>query len=69
MVFLIQATQNRDTLALQIKLSEVILALEGARDELAAVARKSDGAMESIAEDIRLRAALPDQAVEDRSVK
>jgi low affinity Fe/Cu permease len=28
MVFLIQATQNRDTLALQIKLSELILALE-----------------------------------------
>ena len=36
MVFLIQAT-NRDTLALQIKLSELILALEGARNELAAV--------------------------------
>jgi Low affinity iron permease len=28
MVFLIQATQNRDTLALQIELSELILALE-----------------------------------------
>ena len=42
MVFLIQATQNRDTLALQIKLSELILALEGARNELAAVEKQPE---------------------------
>jgi low affinity Fe/Cu permease len=60
MVFLIQATQNRDTLALQIKLSELILALEGARNELAAVERQPEGALEHIAEEIRQRAGVPD---------
>jgi low affinity Fe/Cu permease len=68
MVFLIQATQNRDTLALQIKLSELILALEGARNELAAVEKQSEQALESIAEDIRERANAS-QASGDPMVK
>ena len=67
MVFLIQATQNRDTLALQIKLSELILALEGARNELAAVEKKSDAALETIAEDIQLRAGIAEQDVTNRT--
>ena len=36
MVFLIQNTQNRETLALQVKLSELIISMKGARNELAA---------------------------------
>ena len=37
MVFLIQNTQNRDTLALQIKLSELIVAMKGADNKVAAI--------------------------------
>jgi low affinity Fe/Cu permease len=59
MVFLIQATQNRDTLALQIKLSELILALDGARNELAAVERQSEASLEDIAKEIHAQATDP----------
>ena len=34
MVFLIQSTQNRDSEAIQLKLDEIILALDSARNEL-----------------------------------
>ena len=46
MVFLIQNTQNRDTLALQIKLSELIVAMKGADNKLAAIEDATDQELE-----------------------
>lgn len=46
MVFLIQNTQNRDTLALQIKLSELIVAVKGADNKLAAIDDATDEELE-----------------------
>ena len=37
MVFLIQNTQNRDTLAIQLKLSELVLAMKGAENKFASI--------------------------------
>jgi low affinity Fe/Cu permease len=42
MVFLIQATQNRDTLALQLKFDELILATKNARNSIAGIEDASD---------------------------
>ena len=42
MVFLIQNTQNRDTTALQIKLAELIVALEKADNKFAMIEEASD---------------------------
>ena len=46
MVFLIQNTQNRDTMALQLKLDEIIIALENARNELVAVEELTEQELE-----------------------
>jgi low affinity Fe/Cu permease len=56
MVFLIQNTQNRDTLALQIKLAELILVTRGAPNELAAVEDLSDEELERLHAELRKRA-------------
>jgi low affinity Fe/Cu permease len=55
MVFLIQNTQNRDTKALQIKLSELILALETANNRIAAIEDASPEELDAIQEDIQRR--------------
>ena len=55
MVFLIQATQNRDTLALQVKLDELILATKNARNDLAAIEEESEEILKSAKKDIRDR--------------
>jgi low affinity Fe/Cu permease len=57
MVFLIQATQNRDTLALQIKLAELIIAVRGAEDHLATVEDMSEAELEALHQEYRRRAA------------
>jgi low affinity Fe/Cu permease len=56
MVFLIQHTQNRDTLALQIKLAELIIAVHGAHNNVAAAEEMSDAELEALHEVYRQRA-------------
>lgn len=56
MVFLIQHTQNRDTLSLQLKLSELVLAMKGAKNKFAAIEDLSDDELEELHEECRKRA-------------
>jgi low affinity Fe/Cu permease len=48
MVFLIQNTQNRDTLALHLKLDELIIAMKGVRNELVAVEELGEEELQKI---------------------
>ena len=52
MVFLIQNTQNREGMALQAKLDELICATREANNRLVAVERRPDAEVESIREDV-----------------
>jgi low affinity Fe/Cu permease len=67
MVFLIQATQNRDTAAIQLKLDELILATREARDRVAAAEDLSDEEIESLKRQIKRRkvADEADEGAED----
>jgi low affinity Fe/Cu permease len=56
MVFLIQNTQNRDTIALQIKLDELILATKEADNKLASIEDESDEKLEKVKDEVRRRA-------------
>jgi low affinity Fe/Cu permease len=57
MVFLIQNTQNRDTMTLQIKLAELIIAVRGAHNQVAAAEDMSDADLEALHAAYRKRAA------------
>jgi low affinity Fe/Cu permease len=61
MVFLIQNTQNRDTLAIQLKLAEVILAMENVPNRFATIEDLSDEDLEELHEKCRMQA---DKAIE-----
>ena len=56
MVFLIQHTQNRDTLALQVKLSELIMSVREAENRVATVEDLSEEELEALHADYRQRA-------------
>jgi len=56
MVFLIQATQNRDTLALQVKLDELIVATRNARNRIAGIEEAPDETIEEAKVDVLQRA-------------
>jgi low affinity Fe/Cu permease len=53
MVFLIQNSQNRDALAVQIKLSELIIAVRGAENRIADAEEMSDEDLERLHEEYR----------------
>jgi low affinity Fe/Cu permease len=56
MVFLIQNTQNRDILTVQLKLSELVLAMKGAENRFAAIEDLSDEELEELHNQCRARA-------------
>jgi low affinity Fe/Cu permease len=56
MVFLIQHTQNRDTMAIQLKLAELIIAVHGAENRLAAAEDMSEEELEELHQTYRSRA-------------
>ena len=58
MVFLIQNTQNRDTMAVQLKLSELVLAMKGAQNKFAAIEDLSDEELAKLHDECRARAEM-----------
>jgi low affinity Fe/Cu permease len=58
MVFLIQNTQNRDMMAVQLKLSELVLAMKGAKNEFAAIEDLSDKELAALHDECRARAEM-----------
>jgi low affinity Fe/Cu permease len=61
MVFIIQTTQNRDAKAIQLKLDELIRAVQGARTGLVRLEEQSDEDLQSLTGDFeKLRSRLPE---------
>jgi low affinity Fe/Cu permease len=67
MVFLIQHTQNRDTLAIQLKLSELVLAMKGASNKFAAIEDMTDEELQELHDECRARSELTLSHIEHRS--
>lgn len=55
MVFLIQNTQNRDQMAMQIKLAELIVAMQGAKNKMALAEEMSEAELERLHEQYRAK--------------
>jgi low affinity Fe/Cu permease len=66
MVFLIQNTQNRDQLALQVKLSELIIAVKDAENELATAEDLTEEDLERLHQEFRARAEATLESLEER---
>ena len=66
MVFLIQNSQNRDSLAFQVKLDELIIKLQGAGNEIAGAEDLCDEDLEALHETYRKRAAQAHDTLEKR---
>ncbi|MGO4405666.1 low affinity iron permease family protein [Bosea sp. RAF48] len=67
MVFIIQNSQNRDTAAMQIKLDELIIRLEGAREELLDLEELDEEDLVVIRRDFCKRASKARRKAEDGS--
>ena len=65
-LFLIQNTQNRDTMALQLKLSELVLAMDNAENRVAGAEDLSDNELEVLHEELRARADATGEALTSR---
>ena len=66
MVFLIQNAQNRESLALQLKLDELIRALDGARDDMIDVEDNEDEELKAVKarfQNLHERVASPESVV------
>jgi low affinity Fe/Cu permease len=66
MVFLIQNSQNRDSLAFQVKLDELIIKLHGAGNEIAGAEDLCDEDLEALHETYRRRAQHAHDTLEKR---
>ncbi len=69
MVFLIQNTQNRDILTVQLKLSELVLAMKGAENRFAAIEDLTDEELEELHEECRARVDMTRHHMEQRRGK
>jgi low affinity Fe/Cu permease len=69
MVFLIQASQNRDARAIHLKLDELIRATAGARDAFADLEEASDAELAQLSEEFRALHLRAEGALRDRDVK
>jgi low affinity Fe/Cu permease len=68
-VFLIQNTQNRDTMALQLKVSELILCLNEAENRFASAEDLTDKELEDLHKELQERARHTLGTLEARRVK
>ena len=66
MVFLIQNTQNRDTMALQLKLAELIIAMKGAKNSLATVEDLTEEELEDLHKELCARANAAHEVLSSR---
>ena len=66
MVFLIQNTQNRDTMALQLKLSELILVISAAENRFASAEDLSEEELEQLHKELHDRAQTTLSALDER---
>lgn len=70
MVFVIQATQNRDAKAIHLKLDELIRGLQGARNHLVDLEHMSDAELDELQKEFqRLRQTTPKEATTPLAVK